>query len=188
MSLTPVRPLKRAGETPVTEQRRPTFQTPGRTPRTGSQQQPSRFRSQTPALNSPRVSIARGLKASTNHRELGISGLRREYSVDRSVALVHSDQHDYLEEEEFRDFQQDTIHDSLKGLPAGTILARDTFHQVAVHGSVPDAVREAMHDVDFADDDTRAVVDSFTGFAAVSTPQQVSVWNYAKVRSCGSFV
>ena len=34
---------------------------------------------------------------------------------------------------------------------------------------------------DFSSDQFRAVVDAFTGFAAVSTPQAVYVWNYAKV-------
>jgi hypothetical protein len=34
---------------------------------------------------------------------------------------------------------------------------------------------------DFANDRYRAVIDSLTGFAAVSTPQEVFAWNYAKV-------
>lgn len=34
---------------------------------------------------------------------------------------------------------------------------------------------------DFEHDQYRAVVDSSTGFAAVSTPQQVYAWNYTKV-------
>jgi hypothetical protein len=118
------------------------------------------------------------------------------------VGSVQHDYYDYQEEEELRDFQQDTVLDAFKGLPAGTILARDTFHQAFVQGSVPDEVRHALFDagelgpvlqrdlskligllmdIDFANDRYRAVIDSLTGFAAVSTPQEVFAWNYAKV-------
>ena len=43
-----------------------------------------------------------------------------------------------------------------------------------------------MH-LDFANDRYRAVIDSLTGFAAVSTPREVFAWNYAKVSTCGNY-
>lgn len=64
--------------------------------------------------------------------------------MDQSVASAAGDWNDY--EEELRDFQQDTVLDNFKGLPSGTILARDTFHQAFVQGSVPDEVRHALFD------------------------------------------
>jgi len=42
-------------------------------------------------------------------------------------------------------------------------------------------VLKYLDPTDFSSDQFRAVVDAFTGFAAVSTPQAVYVWNYAKV-------
>jgi hypothetical protein len=148
MSLTPVRPLKRAAETPTAEQqRRPAFQTtPSRTPGTPGRGPRSRYRDQTPTLNMPRALLARSQLGGARHRDVGTSALRREYSVDRSVGSVQHDYYDYQEEEELRDFQQDTVLDAFKGLPAGTILARDTFHQAFVQGSVPDEVRHALFD------------------------------------------
>jgi hypothetical protein len=204
MSLTPVRPLKRAAETPMAEQqqRRPAFQTPSRIPGSVGRGPRSRYRDQTPTLGTPRAPLARSLIAGAKHRDVGTSALRREYSVDQSVGSVQHDYHDYQEEEELRDFQQDTILDAFKGLPSGTILARDTFHQAFVQGCVPDEVRFALFDAgtsvraakgglneltrsflytDFANDRYRAVIDSLTGFVAVSTPQEVFAWNYAKV-------
>jgi len=147
MSLTPARPLKRAAESPAAGERKRTFQTPSRTPATAGHDQRSRYRGQTPTLASPRTPLARGLRASVNHRAYESSALRREYSVDRSVISSHIENYDYLEEDDLRDFQQDTVLDEMKGLPAGTVLARDDFHQVVVHGSVPDEVRHALHDV-----------------------------------------
>jgi hypothetical protein len=147
MSLTPVRPLKRAAETPATGERRRTFQTPIRTPTAAGHEQRARYRGQTPNFGSPKTPLVRGLRASVNQRAYESSALRREYSVDRSVISSHVDRHDFLEEEELRDFQQDTVLEEMKGLPAGTVLTRDDFHQVVVHGSVPDEVRHALHDV-----------------------------------------
>jgi hypothetical protein len=147
MSLTPARSLKRAAESPATGERRRTFQTPIRTPAAAGQEHRSRYRGQTPTLGSPRTPLARGPRASVNHRTYESSALRREYSVDRSVISSHVENYDYVEEDELRDFQQDTVLEEMKSLPSGTVLARDDFHQVVVHGSVPDEVRHALHDV-----------------------------------------
>ena len=66
--------------------------------------------------------------------------------MDRSVASTQYDHHDYPEEEELRDFQQDTVLEAFKGLPSGTVLARDIFQQAFVQGSVPDEVRHVLSD------------------------------------------
>lgn len=142
MSVTPVRPLKRAAETPTVEQRRAAY---ARTPRADARETPRRrYGSEAPTRGSPRTPYgARSIVAARN-RVVGTSALSREFAVDQSVASAAGDWNDY--EEELRDFQQDTVLDNFKGLPSGTILARDTFHQAFVQGSVPDEVRHALFD------------------------------------------
>jgi hypothetical protein len=78
-------------------------------------------------------------------RDHGPSLLRREHSVEPSVASGYTFGHEE-EQDLLRDFHQNMEVDVIRGLPAGTILGRDAYHQVAVQGNVPQEVRSILYD------------------------------------------